>query len=174
MPNGFEGVDYATMKQLFVSSQAAMFAGGSWEIPGFRKAGINFGIMPAPGAWTDSTRLVSSFLDGGYGVNAASKNKEAALKFIRFTATQPFGQMLTDKLANVSTIEGAVSSDPLLAQIAEMHNNATPYIMLVGYRFDKPTGSTMLQNGLQQIYAGTKTPVQVAKDIVDGMKAWDN
>ena len=174
MPNGFEGVDHATMIQLFVSSQAAMFAGGSWEIPGFRKAGINFGIMPAPGAWTDSTRLVSSFLDGGYGVNAASKNKEAALEFIRFTATQPFGQMLTDKLANVSTIEGAVSSDPLLAQIAEMHNNATPYIMLVGYRFNKPTGSTMLQNGLQQIYAGTKTPVKVAKDIVDGMKAWDN
>ncbi|HIP23707.1 MAG TPA: extracellular solute-binding protein, partial [Rhodobacteraceae bacterium] len=50
MPNGFEGVDYATMKALFTSGAAAMFVGGSWEINGFREAGVNFEIMPGPAA----------------------------------------------------------------------------------------------------------------------------
>jgi len=170
MPNGYQGVDYATMKQLFMSGQAAMFVGGSWELPGFRDAGINFDIMPGPSAKPGGERMVATWLDGGYGVNAASPNKEAALEFIRFTATQQFGQMLTDKLANVSAIKGAVSSDPMLAKVTEFQKDSTPYIMLVAFRFAKPTGSTLLQNGLQAMFAGTETPAQVAKDISDGLK----
>ena len=171
MPDGYQGVDYATMKQLFNSGVAAMFIGGSFEIPGFRDAGVNFGIMPAPAAEAGGERLVATWLDGGYGVNAASENKEAALEFARFTATQEFGQMLTDKLGNISPIAGAVSSDPLLAQISELNQNATPYIMLVAYRFNTPTGSTLLQNGLQEMFAGSKTPAEVAKSVSDGIKS---
>lgn len=169
MPDGFEGVDYATMQQLFIAGQAAMFVGGSWEIPGFTKAGVNFDIMPVPSA--TGSGMVATFLDGGYGVNAASENKEAALEFIRFTATQPFAQMLTDKLGNVAAVDGAVSSDPMLKKVAEFHKNATPYIMLVAFRFDTPTGSTLLQNGLQELFTGKKTAAEVAKDISDGIKA---
>lgn len=169
MPQGFEGVDYATMQQLFIAGQAAMFVGGSWELPGFTKAGLNFDIMPAPSA--TGSGMVATFLDGGYGVNAASENKEAALEFIRFTATQPFAQMLTDKLGNVAAVDGAVSSDPMLQKVAKFHKNATPYIMLVAFRFNTPTGSTLLQNGLQELFAGKKTAAEVAKDISDGIKA---
>lgn len=169
MPQGFEGVDNATMKQLFTSGRAAMFVGGSWEINGFREAGLNFDIMPGPSAVAGGDRMVATWLDGGYAVNAASENKAAALEFIRFTATQEFGQLLTDKLGNVSTIEGAVSSDEKLAQIAQMHGEATPYIMLVAYRFNKPTGSTLLQNGLQELMAGSKSADQVAKDVNEGI-----
>ena len=79
--------------------------------------------------------------------------------------------MLTDKLANVAAVEGAVSSDPLLAKITGFHEAATPYIMLVGYRFKKPTGSTLLQNGLQQLMAGAQSAAEVAKEVSDGIKA---
>lgn len=171
MPQGYEGVDYATMKQLFMSGSAAMFVGGSWEIPGFREANVAFDIMPAPAAEAGAPRMVSTWLDGGYAVNAASENKEAALEFIRFTASQPFGQMLTDKLANIAAVDGAVSSDATLAKISGFHSDATPYIMLVGYRFLKPTGSTLLQNGLQEMFAGAKTPAEIAKEVSDGIKA---
>jgi len=169
MPEGYQAVDYATMKQLFMSGSAAMFVGGSWEIPGFRQSGIDFGFMAGPSATADGERLVATWLDGGYGVNAASPNKEAAMEFIRFTATRQFGQMLTDKLGNISPIEGAVSTDPMLATISELNRNSTPYIMLVAFRFQTPTGSTLLQNGLQELFAGTKTANEVAQDIVKGL-----
>lgn len=168
MPNGFEGVDYATMQQLFTAGQAAMFVGGSWEIAGFKKAGVNFDIMPAPAK--DGEGMVATFLDGGYAVNAASENKEAALEFIKFTATTEFAQLLTDKLGNVAAVEGAVSSDPMLQKVAEFHENATPYMMLVAYRFNTPTGSTLLQNGLQELFAGKKSAAEVAKEINEGIK----
>ncbi|CCN33895.1 putative ABC-type sugar transport system,periplasmic component [Vibrio nigripulchritudo SO65] len=171
LPQGHEGVDYATMKQLFTSGAAAMFVGGSWEIAGFRKAGVNFDIMPGPAAKAGGSQMVATWLDGGYAVNSGSENKEAALKFARFLATQEFGQMLTDKLANVAAVDGAVSSDPMLAKISEFHGSATPYIMLVGYRFKKPTGSTLLQNGLQELMAGKKSAAAVAKEVSDGIKA---
>ena len=170
LPQGHEGIDYATMKQLFTSGVAAFFVGGSWEIPGFRAAGINFDIMQGPSAEPGGKRMVATWLDGGYAVNSASENKGAALKFIQFTASQPFGQMLTDKLANVAAVEGAVSSDPLLAKISGFHSETTPYIMLVGYRFKKPTGSTLLQNGLQELFAGSKSAAQVSKEVSDGIK----
>ncbi|MGJ8526975.1 extracellular solute-binding protein [Maritalea sp.] len=171
MPNGFEGVDYATMKQLFMAGQAAMFVGGSWELPGFVDSGVNFDIMAGPSAEAGGPRMVATWLDGGYGVNASSENKEAALKFIQFTATQPFAQMLSDKLANVPAVDGANISDPMLAKVSSFHAEATPYIMLVAFRFNKPTGSSLLQNGLQELFTGKKSAAEVAKDISDGIKS---
>lgn len=171
LPQGHEGIDYATMKQLFTSGVAAFFVGGSWEIPGFRDSGVSFDIMQGPAAEAGGPRMVATWLDGGYAVNAASENKEAALAFIRFTASRDFGQMLTDKLANVAAVEGVVSSDPLLKKIADFHSEATPYIMLVGYRYKNPTGSTLLQVGLQELFAGSKSPAEVVKTVSDGIKA---
>ncbi len=171
MPVGFEGVDYATMKALFTSGAAAMFVGGSWEINGFRDAGVNFGMMPGPAAEAGGERMVATWMDGGYGVNAASPNKEAALEFIRFTATTPFAQMLTDELNNIPAVEGAVSSDPDLQQVAAFQAHSTPYIMLVAFRFDKPTGSSLLQDGLQQLMTGAKTAEEVAADVTAGIAA---
>lgn len=170
MPQGYEGVDYATMKQLFNVGQAAMFVGGSFDIPTFVNSGVNFDIMPGPAAEAGGPRMVATWLDGGYGVNAASENKEAALKFIQFTATQPFAQMLTDKLANVPAVDGASISDPMLAKVSAMHEEATPYIMLVAFRFNTPTGSTLLQNGLQELFTGKKSAEEVAADISEGIK----
>jgi raffinose/stachyose/melibiose transport system substrate-binding protein len=169
MPDGFQGVDYATMVQLFLSGQSAMFIGGSWEAAGFKSGGVNFDFMPIPTENGDPG-LVATFLDGGYGVNAASEKKEAALEFIRFTATKQFGQLLTDKLGNTSPIEGAVSNDPMLRKVGQLNKNATPYLMLVAYRFNKPTGSVLLQNGLQELFSGKKDAASVAKDINDGIK----
>lgn len=171
MPVGFEGVDYATMKALFTSGAAAMFVGGSWEINGFREAGVNIGMMPGPSAEAGSARMVATWMDGGYAVNAASENKEAALAFIRFTATTPFAQMLTDKLNNIAAVDGATSSNPDLQQVADFHSAATPYIMLVAFRFNKPTGSSLLQDGLQQLLTGAKTAEEVAADVTAGIAA---
>lgn len=79
--------------------------------------------------------------------------------------------MLTDKLKNISPIEGAVPNDELLGKITEMHKEQTPYIMLVAFRFVTPTGSTLLQTGLQEMFAGSKDATQVANDIVVGLAA---
>jgi len=174
MPQGFMGVDYATMQQLFLNEQAAMFIGGSWEI-GFFKAqnkNLDFSVFAAPPQRADQIPWVSSFADGNYGINAKTPYMEAALKFIRFTATQEFGQMFTDLLAQASPVPGVVIKDPVLQQVQAMNRKATPYIMLVGFRWQAPTGSTLLQSALQGMLAGSITPAQVGDEITRGLSAW--
>lgn len=174
MPPTFMGVDYATMQQLFLNEQAAMFIGGSWEI-GFFKAqnkALEFDVFASPPVKAGTVPWVSSFNDGNYGINAKTPYMEQAKKFIRFTATREFGQMFTDLLAQMSAVPGVVVKDPVLKHVQEMNRKATPYIMLVGFRWQAPTGSTLLQNALQAMMAGQKTPEQVGDEVTRGLSAW--
>jgi raffinose/stachyose/melibiose transport system substrate-binding protein len=174
MNQNFMGVDYATMQQLFLNEQAAMFIGGSWEI-GFWRAqnkNLDFDVFAVPAAKAGTVPWVSSFNDGNYGVNAKTPYMEQAKKFIRFTATREFGQMFTDMLAQTSAVPGVVIKDPVLKRVQEMNRKATPYIMLVGFRWQAPTGSTLLQNALQAMMAGQKTPEQVGAEVTLGLSAW--
>ena len=56
MPEGYEGVDYDTSGQLFVTSRAAMLAGGSFDIASYRaqnpQIDMDFIAPPAPAAGT--------------------------------------------------------------------------------------------------------------------------
>ena len=174
MHQSFMGVDYATMQQLFLNEQAAMFIGGSWEIGFFKSQNKNldFDVFAPPPLRAGQVPWVSSFNDGNYGVYAKSANKDAAIKFIRFTATREFGQMFTDMLAQTSAVPGVVIKDPILKHVQEMNRKATPYIMLVGFRWQAPTGSTLLQSALQAMMAGQKTPEQVGDEVTRGLSAW--
>lgn len=166
-----QGVDYPTAQNLFVNEMAAMFAGGSWEIANFRRLNpdLNFGVMAPPAAEVGQPQLVSWFLDGGYAVNANTPHQEEAVKFVNFLASQEFVQQLTDLLAILSPIPGVVPGDPLLAKIAEFNQNSTPYIMLVGFRYQEPTGSVLLQERLPGMFAGSISPSQVATEITAGI-----
>ncbi len=174
MPTGFMGVDYATMQQLFINEQAAMFIGGSWEI-GFFKAqnrALDFSVFAGPPEKPTQTPWVSSFADGNYGINAKTAHMAEAVKFIRFTATTEFGQMFTDLLAQLSAVPGVVVRDPVLKQVQVLNRKATPYIMLVGFRWQAPTGSTLLQSALQAMMAGRMTPAQVGDEVTTGLASW--
>ncbi|MEX2543254.1 MAG: extracellular solute-binding protein [Trueperaceae bacterium] len=167
----FSGVDRATAQNLFLNELAAMYAGGSWEIANFRNQNpdLAFDVMAPPPESADDTPLVSWFLDGGYAVSADTNHPEESIEFVTFLASPEFGQQLTDKLANVSPIPGVVSDDPLLKKVTEFNQNSTPYIMLVGFRYEAPTGSVLMQQRLPGMYAGSMSPEQLAKEVTEGI-----
>ena len=171
MPTGFSGIDYPTMQQLFVSGRAAMFAGGSFEIANFRhqnpKLDMDFIAPPAPKP--GDPRPVSVYYDGGYAVNAKSPNQADALTLVRWMGTKGFGDRFTALLGNISPIKGVTVQDPLLAKVAELDNVSMPYMMLVYFRFESPTGSELLQNGVQQMMADKVTPQQLGEQITQGV-----
>lgn len=174
LPPGFTGIDYPTAQQLFLSGRAAMFAGGSFEIANFRRQNPNikmtFVAPPAPKA--GDPQLVSLFYDGGYAVNAKSEKKDAALKLVRFMATPQFGTKFSSLLGNISPIKGAEITDPLLKVVAGLNATSWPYIMAVHFRFNEPTGSTLLQQGVQKLMGGNATPAEVAKSVTDGIATY--
>ena len=171
MPQGFSGVDYPTAQQLFLSGRAAMFAGGSFEIANFRKQNpkldMSFIAPPAPTA--GAPRLVSKFFDGGYAVNAKSANQADALKLVRWMGTTEFGNKFAALLGNISPIKGVVIADPMLAEVAKLNDNNAPYITAVYFRYDSPTGSELLQSGIQKMMAGSMTPAEVGASMTQGI-----
>jgi raffinose/stachyose/melibiose transport system substrate-binding protein len=174
LPPGSTGIDYATAQQLFLSGRAAMFAGGSFEIANFRKQNpkIDMDFLAPPAPKPGAPRPVSKFFDGGYAVNAKSANQADALKLVRWMGTPAFGTKFSALLGNISPIQGVTNPDPLLAKVAEMNKASLPYIMAVYFRYETPTGSELLQSGVQKMWAGSITPQQVGDSLTQGISRY--
>jgi raffinose/stachyose/melibiose transport system substrate-binding protein len=145
--------------------------GGSFEIANFRKQNpklaLDFIAPPAPKV--GDPRYVSKFFDGGYAVNAKSANGADALKLVRWMGTKQYGDKFAALLGNISPIKGVVIQDPLLAQVATLNEVSIPYIMAVYFRYETPTGSELLQSGVQRMMAGNMTPQQVGTEVTQGI-----
>lgn len=173
MPTGFTGIDYPTMQQLFLSGRAAMFIGGSYEISNFRRQNPKLQMaFVAPPAPAGKSQVVPMFFDGGYSVNSKSANKDDALKLVRYMATPEFGNRFTELLSNISPIKGVEIKDPLLAQVAKLNETSVPYLMLVHFRYNEPTGSSLLQGAIQRMMSGTATPQQVGEELTKGIATY--
>jgi len=95
------------------------------------------------------------------------------LRFINFLASVEFGQMFADELSQPSAVPGVKPKHPVLAEmLALADKKSTPHLMLVGFRFEQPSGSTLLQTTLQGMFSDKLTPEQVAEEIQSGLAKW--
>lgn len=173
-PDGFTGLDYASAQQLFASGMAGMFAGGSFELVNFRSQNpdINLGVFPAPVAAAGDQHLVGLYFDGGYAGNAKTEHPEAVQKFLSYLASLEFGQAFANELGNISPVPGVQFESPLLQEISELNQNSIPYIMLVHFRYQEPSGSVLLQAEVQKMMAGETTPAAAAQAVTDGIATY--
>lgn len=162
-------------RTLFATGQAAFFMSGTWNIETIKalNARIAFDFVAAPPVRPGAPTWMSTFADGNYAVNAHSKHREAALRFVRYLASKEFGQQFSDQLRQVSAVPGVYPSDPLLAQVSRAsQQQGTPFIMLVGFRYQNPNGSVMLRDGLQRLLQGQGTALALANELQSGLSAW--
>jgi raffinose/stachyose/melibiose transport system substrate-binding protein len=173
-PDGFIGLDYPSAQQLFSSGMAAMFIGGSYELANFaaQNPDIELGMFAAPGETAEDEKLVGLYFDGGYAVNAASANKDAAITFVNYLASQEFGQAFANTLNNISTIPGVSFDNPLLAEVAELNQSSIPYLMLAHFRYGEPSGSVLIQSEMQKLFAGETEPQAIGEALTTGLSAW--
>ena len=82
------------------------------------------------------------------------------------------GQFLAENLKLKSDVPGVSVDDPFLSELIELNEHATPYIHLVGFRYEQPTGSTLLQSALQEMFAGEITASEAASDVQRGLATW--
>jgi raffinose/stachyose/melibiose transport system substrate-binding protein len=175
MPDLFMGVAYTDMQSSFFNELAAHFVGGSFEAGYFlaQNPKLDLGIFPAPAAKAGDPRYVSVYADGNFSMNAASKKKEAAAKLLRFFASKDTGNFFINTLKQVSAVPGAdTSKSPYIREVLALQKNNTPYIFLVGFRYNQPTGSVLFQSAIQGYLGGTLTVDQLAKQIQDGIATY--
>lgn len=176
MPDGFTGLDYVDQQMLFINGMAGHFIGGIWEDSYFtsQNPDLNYDIFFGPVENKGDPQYISTYMDGSFGINKATKHKDEAITFVRFLASQEAQQFLCDKLGVRTEHPDVVPTQPLLKKVIDPSVNTTPYIMLVSFRYKQPSGSELLQNGIQALMSGSATSKEVAQDIQDGVSIYFN
>lgn len=174
MPDNFMGVSYTDMQMMFINEMAGHFIGGSWEAGYFstQNPDLDFDVFAGPAKSSEDTRYVSTFLDGSFGMSATTKHPDEAATFLRFLASTEAGQYLADNLRQKSDVPGVVFSDPFLEKVGELNADSTPYIMLVGFRYEQPTGSALIQSALQGMLADSIDSAEVVRQVQEGVATW--
>ncbi|MGX5828949.1 extracellular solute-binding protein [Mesorhizobium sp. 43Arga] len=173
-PDGFAGIDYTTATQQFIGGKAAMFLGGSFENGSFKAQNpkLKFSIFPFPADDAGAKLYTSAFSDGSYGQVSESANKEAATKVLGFMASAEFAQMFADELGWPPARADVTVKDPVLAEMMAMSKNSTPYLTLVGFRWQSPTASSVLQSEIIDMVEGNIAPEKLAADMQAAVATW--
>lgn len=174
---GFEGVSYDASTQQFITGKAAMFLGGSYENGSFSSQGgdsLKFSVFTFPADKPGDPAYTSTWVDGSYGLTTDAVNRDAAIKVLKYMATQEFAQQFSDKLGWPSVRDDVVVGDdkPVLQEMLKMQKHSVPNVTLVGFRWDNPTGSSILQPAIIDMIVGKVTPQKLAKDMQEGVAKW--
>ena len=175
MPAGFEGIDYNTARGLFANEKAAFYIGGNYELGYFLSLNpsLQAGWIPSVAKTAGAPKYVSTWADGAYAINAKTANKAASIKFLNFLASKDFGQALVDEIAFIPTTPFVKITDPVVKAINRGRSSlGTPFLNVVGFRFENPTSSVILQPGFQKLVTGAITPEQLAKDVQTAVASW--
>ena len=162
LPDNAVGVAYTDAQILFTSGKAAMFPGGSFELGFFQKQNpsLKMGVfeVPAPDGSPSTKPTTTGYADGAFGVSARSDAQDASKELVKWMSTKEFGQLVADKIKQLSAVPGVTYTDPLLKQMADSYaKNPTPYLLLVDFRYGTPSGTDVLGAGLQELLLGRKT-----------------
>ncbi len=174
MPSGFTGLEYVESQMLFLNEMAAHFIGGIWEDSYFSKQNedLDYDIFIGPPAQKGGAQYISTFMDGSFGINKATPNSDEAIKFVNFMASKEVQQYISDNLGVKTEHPEVVPTKPLLMKVMDPSLTTTPYMMLVSFRYEQPSGSSLIQSGLQALFGGDKTSEEVVADVQKGIATY--
>jgi raffinose/stachyose/melibiose transport system substrate-binding protein len=178
-PKGFEGLDYVSMQQLFGSTKAAMFIGGSWEIGLFEDLGLDanaIGWFPPPLPEAGGKLRYCFQVDAGIGLNKASKHLDAALEYIRWVSGPEFATALMDELPGFfSFTPGEVMpANPLARKMYDASDNADNTVRTLWEKLSarSPSGNELMGFALSGMMAGNYSPMEAAGYVQEGLSSW--
>lgn len=175
MPDMFEGVAYTDMQANFINEISAHFVGGSYEAGYFsaENPDLEYDVFAVPGLTAEDPAYVSVYADMNFSISASTKKQDAALRFIKYLATPEFGARIVSELAMVSAIPGVdVSANPFIAKVLDLQKNSTPYIFLVGFRYEQPTGSSLFQSAAQDLMVDKASAEETCQIVQDGIASY--
>jgi raffinose/stachyose/melibiose transport system substrate-binding protein len=177
LPENQKLLKYADSLQLFLQGKAAMWFGGSWDIPFFeaQKPAFTWTVFAVPPPAGQKAYLTFQ-LDAGMGLNAASSHKPEAQIFLEWMTTPEFGELLGDELPGFF---------PMLTKAPALQNqHANAFLALnngretdVRFTWEKlmegtPSAYDLDQNGTVAVVNGDQTPQQAADALQAGLAQW--
>lgn len=174
MPGSVTGVAYTEAQSLFLSGQAATFPSGSFEQSFFESSNpdLELGVFVVPGR-NDEPGAVTAYQDGSFAINANSDRRDAAVDLLEWMTTTEFGQLFSDSVLQPSPVNGVTYGDPIMSEISALYEaNPQKYLVYTDFRWGTPTGTEILQPGLQSLLLEATDAETLATDLATGVSEW--
>jgi raffinose/stachyose/melibiose transport system substrate-binding protein len=177
-PEGQQALTYYDSQQLFLQGEAAMWFGGSWDIPFFESEAPEFAwsVFPIPAPAGQDQRYVTFHLDAGMGVNAASEHKEEAKLFLEWMTGEEFAAMMANEMPGFFPIrtEAPAVENPVANAFLAFNEGAG---LDVRWAWEKlldgqPDGYTLMQDNAIAVLNGDKTAQEAADALQEGLATW--
>jgi raffinose/stachyose/melibiose transport system substrate-binding protein len=155
-----------TAEQLFATGRTVFAFNGSWCVNVYKDMNphLNYAAMLPPKASEIYPMAIWGGAGSSFMVNARSKNKEEAVKFLKWLTDRGQQAYLAQATSNLPANKECLGKiSPILAQFADVMELTThPNIWGVS---EFPLVIETLDRGIQSIIIGEKTPEQVAAEV---------
>ena len=179
LPQGYQAIAYPDAQNLFAQGRGVIYPAGSWDISTFRQMNpkLELGAFP-PYTFTSGQKcVINDHPDIGFGLNAASKNKEAARTFLEWLAGPEFARLYANALPGfypLANVEYKVN-DPVAQEFLDWRKTCdksfrSSYQLLS--RNASPNNENDLWNATAQVLNKTMTPKQAADFVQKNLGSW--
>ena len=177
LSDGFQAQTYPDSQNLFTLGEAAIFPAGSWEIGVFEPmVDFTMGAFKPPLPEGADTCYISDHTDIALGMNAATKNPEAARTFLEWMTTAEFAELYSNALPGFFTLSdhNVSLTDPLAQEFMSWRDECESTIRNSYQILSR--GEPNLENELWRVSAqvinGDITPQQAGDEIQAGLDKW--
>ena len=170
LPDGSESIGYPDTQQIFPLGKAAIFPGGSWEIPLLDKiADFEIGVFPPvePDGKTSGKCWFVDHVDMGIGMNAHTSHPAEVRTFLEWLMTPEFSQLFIDNQPGFFPLSNfkVSSKNPLAAEFASWREKCGSVIRLPSQFLSRGTPGLeqVLEDNVYLMIRGKETPQEVAE-----------
>jgi len=177
MGDGYQAQKYPDSQNLFTLGKAAIYPAGSWDITTFEKqSDFQFGAFPPPVAKAGDTCYISDHTDIAIGLNAKSKNMDAAKTFLSWVASPDFADIYANALPGFFPLSNAkvTLKDPVAQEFVSWRGQCKSTIRNSYQILSRgtPNLENELWNVSAQVLNGTMKPADAAAQIQKGLDSW--
>jgi raffinose/stachyose/melibiose transport system substrate-binding protein len=148
--------------QLFNQGKAAMLYTGSWSLPALASSSVDLHAtgLPLVGNAQKAQPMIAF---NAYAIAAGSKHKDAAIRWLNYTASPGVDAQLVEKLQAFSPIAASNSGikDPIAREVAPWFAEG---IVPLDWLWE-PEVTTEIQNQVQAVVKGDTLPVAAANAV---------
>src|SRR5262249_49637237 len=178
MGDGYQAQKYPDSQNLFTLGKAAIYAAGSWDITTFEKqSDFEFSAFPPPVAKAGDPCYISDHTDIAIGVNAKTKNADAAKPFLSWVASAEFASLYSNALPGFFSLSNAkVDLKDKVAQEFVSWRGRCKSTIRNSYQIlsrGTPNLENELWNVTAQVMNGKMKPADAAAQIQKGLDSWN-
>ncbi|MCC7161435.1 MAG: carbohydrate ABC transporter substrate-binding protein [Anaerolineae bacterium] len=179
LPEGYEGVKYGDMQNLFTLGNAAVYPAGSWEVSIFNnQVGDKFkmGAFAPPVPEAGDSCYINDHMDMGMALNANAKNPEAAREFLTWLTTPEFAELWNNSLPGFFSLSNhsVEISDPLAQEFLSWRENcaSTPRNSYQIISRGEPNTDGEINRLTTLVMNGQITPDEAGAEVQAGLDKW--